>query len=372
MVDSLSYNMSISSLLANSRQQLFKQRTENKEQISTGYTAKHDILEVELKGNSSREASIRAANGALQVASSNIDRARTELLKMSKALLNIEAGGDLTTNKSNFDLALKSLELASKRGSSERNLTDKAGIGDFSAKTFSYRDPSGRDNQIVGSYIGSDFTIVDSTHGTTWASDLQSGKLIEYTDLTSKVATGREEYLANFQMDSRTGTAISFTYEPSGENYAVTGDVTWGGLGLGDSWYYKGLTTQADIDEARAAVMGAIKKLGNAEILIGSNQAVVDGQLKSVRAEAKEIQGQQGELQFEEEQEIALMDNDIRQRYDAVEKSLARSAQSTQLLMGMMSIGIDQNSPMARASRSLPAAAFGNKLFRQTPVNVIT
>lgn len=372
MVDALSYNMSITSLLANSRQQLFKQRTENKEQIEAAYKSKQDILDVQLKTNSSREASIRAANGALKIASSNIERERTELLKMSKALLNIEAGGDLTTNKSNFDLALKSLELASKRGSSDRNLTDKAGIGNFSAKTFSYRDPAGRDNEIVGSYVGSDFTIVDSTHGTTWASDLQSGKLIEYTDLTSKVATGREEYLANIQLNSRSGTAIDFTYAPSGEAYTVTGDVAWGGLGLGDSWYFKGLGTQADIDEARTAVMAALKKLGNAEVLIGSNQSVVDGQLKSIRADAKEIQGQQGELQFEEEQETAVMDNEIRQRYDAVEQSLSRSAQSTQLLMGLMNIGIDQNSPMARASRSVPAASFGSKLFRQTPVNVLT
>lgn len=372
MVDALSYNLSISSLLANSRQQLFKQRTENKEQIESAYKSRQDILDVELKTNTRRESSIRAANGALQVASTNVDRVREQLLKMSKALLNIEAGGDLTSNKSNFDLALKSLELASKRGTSDRNLTDKAGLGDFSARTLSYSDQSGRDNEIVGSYIGSDFTIADSAHGTTWASNLQSGKLIEYSNLDGKVATGREEYLANIQLDSRTGSAINFTYAPGGEAYSVSGDVTWGGLGVGDSWYYNDLSSQADIDEARTAVMGALSKLRTAETMINSNKAVIAGQLNSVRADAKEIQGEQGELNFQEAQETAIMDGEIRERYAAVEEGLKRSAQATKSLMAMMSIGIDPNSPMARASRSVPAASVTGSLFRQTPVNVIT
>lgn len=346
MINGLS-SFSVEAVLGGIRKKLYDERLDQKAGIEKNFEAERQVLQVEQKRWETLENSTREANGAVKLALDTVTKIRDELIKMSRAIINLEGGGDTATNRTNFDLALKRMAYLAERARVGHDLTGSAGLGDYSGNSVSYTGYNGRETTLDGRFIGTEFKVEDAVNGTVWVSDMDSGKLIEYTDLESKAATGREGYLgADIRFDSEIGDQLSFTYKPDAENAAISGTVTKGGLDVGSSWSYADLETAEGRAAAKEAIMQALRTLRSAETQYKAQQSVVDSDLSRIRAKIKESLDAQGEVNTRENLAVAVMDAEYRERYAGIEKGMRAQASNGSQLQAMMNKQVAANSPL--------------------------
>ncbi len=117
-------------------------------------------------------------------------------------------------------------------------------LGSATQRNFSYKtDINFGSEQVSQSFIGTDYYIIDSA-GLKWTRD-RSSYILRQRNATTGALTGQYAALSGgLRLDSISGTAITFTTEPSTSSAtAYSGTLYTSGTNILDAWLYEDLTT---------------------------------------------------------------------------------------------------------------------------------
>jgi hypothetical protein len=220
-----------------------------------------------------------------------------------------------------FDGQLKSLRNAAENSFDTPNLLGKQVPAKLS---FPITPDGGATQTVNGTYMGSDYTIIDSD-GKTWQPDRKTNLLVKYdsfpdTPSTTKVSATTGARLDSFDADT---DQIGFTINAAtAAIQSVSGTVQRQGLGILDSWLYGGLATQEDRNRAQADIEAAAR-IVNLEVNRYQVAATsIEFQTARAQTNIDAFSKQKEALLLEQGQKLAEQQDSLNRQYDVAQKAL--------------------------------------------------
>lgn len=215
-----------------------------------------------------------------------------------------------------FDSQLRSLNMSADSGSRGVNPMGP------SEPDFKYQiDLYGETNTVSGNFIGTGYTITEAD-GKIWKADVPNKLLYQYG--TDGGKTGKVGAFGDLQLDSLSGTAISFTTgadTASPESYSGTLSRT--GTELLNAWAYEGLATDtgrdaalADLYDAKTAIELEVKRYETAYATAGFYEERANTYVQGLREEAN------GEL-LKQTAEVSRLQKELAREYQHTTSSVA-------------------------------------------------
>ncbi|MGE4529366.1 MAG: hypothetical protein AB7D00_13450 [Rhodospirillaceae bacterium] len=256
------------------QQVVYSQIVENKQtelekesaKVQEKYDAKGVYLEAQANQWAKVKASISNADLAVENGQEGVDQIKDILMQMRILVGNYAESESPDLLKEQYDAYVDQINNIADTYSKAYNPIGNVVSTDWTPNTITFQtNLAGNETSLTGTYVGSDYYITDSD-GTVWVPDPGSSTITQYTvyntenEPDSTKADGFASTRNGMQLDSydaETG-AITFTVNPDNEDLKETrtGTISFGGLGLMQSWFYDGL----DTEEGRAAAVAAIDK----------------------------------------------------------------------------------------------------------------
>ncbi|MFA5120078.1 hypothetical protein [Zavarzinia sp.] len=258
---------------------------------------------------------------------SSLKSAHESAIKVLDHLNNASAAAK-AGNTAAFDSAITQINiLVGSRATDDSNLIGNSGSGQTGSKTFSLN--AGTADMLVAlQSLGTSYLLTDQNTGARMTPDF-------YTQ-TLTVGNGQKVALSQLSLVSRTDNSVTFTDGTS----TWSADLQTGGLPLGSSFLYGGLTgdgqTRAlsDINAAMKIVAKAVGTLGNTNLQAEVGIATLQGQLDTLGDQAQTLNTQESDAQ-------AAALKAINTRYSLLESNIAFAAQAQREVIGAV-IGEDQ------------------------------
>ncbi len=301
-------------------------------------TRKQDSYRALKKGIDTAATQISTNLGRVRSIQSRID---SLILTVNKASQQTDPNTNYAGYASTFNSVLKGIDSSAQKGkapnllgSSDLSLTYKTSL-------------QGSTATVQGAYIGSDYSILEST-GKYWALNRGAGNIKRYNsypnDPTNTVGTLR----GGLRLDSQTGDSITFTVSPnSATPQQFTGTLTRKGLKVMDSWYYNGLATQADRDNALADLKSAQVALklevSRYEVAASVSKFYADRAFSEIKGLRTESNGQL----IEQAQAVKKAQDKLSWEYQITQSTVAQSLAMKNQYANMLSPFI--NDPITKA-----------------------
>ncbi len=258
----------------------------------------------------------KSVGEAASVIHATVGRAKAVLGKIDAMILNVNKAGQPTNGTVNTDMYAASFDAVLKGIQSDANNTRMQPnmIGKFEPKLTYRTSPSGSMGSVQGAFIGNDYYITDSA-GKRWVPDRNAKILKRYDNYPDGATNKVGAFNGGLRLDSISGDAIAFTIAPNTASpESFSGTLTRKGLRVMDSWYYNGLATDADrqqaisdLKSARTAVSLEIQRYKLAASTATFYEDRVNAEIKGIKskvademiARAKELQISQDKLSRE-------------------------------------------------------------------------
>ncbi len=253
----------------------------------------------------------KSVGNAASVIHSTVGRAKAILGKIDSMILNVNKAGQPTNGQTNTDMYAASFDAFLKGIQSDANNARMSPnmIGQFEPKLTYKTSPLGTTGSVQGAFIGSDYYITDSA-GKRWVPDRTAKNLKRYDNYPDGATNKVGAFNGGLRLDSISGDAITFTIAPNTATpESFSGTLSRKGLRIMDSWYYNGLATDADrqqaisdLKSARTAVDLEIQRYKLGASTASFYEARVNAEIKGIRSKvADEMIARATELQVSQE-----------------------------------------------------------------------
>jgi hypothetical protein len=255
----------------------------------------------------------KSVGKASSVIHATVGRAKAILSRIDSMILNVNKAGQPTNGTTNtdmyaasFDAAIKSIQSDAMNASMLPNM-----IGPSGPKLTYKTGPTGTMGSVQGAFIGNDYYITDSA-GKRWVPDQTAKNLKRYDNYPSGATNKVGAFNGGLRLDSISGNAITFTISPNTASpESFSGTLSRKGLRIMNSWYYNGLATDADrqqalsdLKSARVAVNLEVQRYQLAASTASFYEDRVNAEIKGIKskvademiARATELQAAQDKL----------------------------------------------------------------------------
>ncbi|HIJ45842.1 MAG TPA: hypothetical protein HPP50_06770 [Rhodospirillaceae bacterium] len=182
----------------------------------------------------------------------NLGRIKSMASRIENMILTVNKAGQPTEGTTNtdgysatFDSYLKGLAKEADSSGKPPNL-----LGKFEPSLTYKTGLHGTTASVQGAYVGSDYYIIDSD-GKRWALNREAKHIKRYDDYPNDPTNKVGGFKDGLRLDSISGDNIDFTIAPNTATpESFSGTLHRLGIGIMDSWYYDGLSTDAARDRA--------------------------------------------------------------------------------------------------------------------------
>lgn len=320
-------------LLDNIRANTAERFQTERKAIADSAKARTDAIDAESDRVINVKAQVNNAKIAVENGQESIDKIRNTFLELrTPVALSGQQGEDRKLKVEEFDAKVNSINNEADAGGPAFNLVGNINRLDFTPNKIEYRSDLGAaSTTLVGTYAGSDYRI-RANDGSYWIPELgtdtithrsdlqgivQKTTLSDGTEIDQTASTRNALKLVSYNETTHDIT-VEVTFDPGLPPQTVTGKLERHGNGIMSSWFYGGLTTDADrkrafadIEKADTALTSSAAELAKASILVKRDDHKVDRALDALTKDKSVALNDQltrtQELQIKAQQQIQAM-----------------------------------------------------------------